>query len=168
MRDDPHLERRGALHHFAADAAEADDAERLAAQLVAEELLLFPLAGLGGGVGLRDVRAPWRASARACARRPKWHCRRACSSPARRLRWRRRDRRCPRRRRRGRSRAASAPSPGLPCVTFTALRTSRASAVGKMLRVFLRIRDDDVPAGLGFQQFDSGGARGSATRIFML
>ena len=42
-----------ALRDFLADAAEAGDAERLAAQLVAEKLLLLPLAGLhrliGGG-----------------------------------------------------------------------------------------------------------------------
>ena len=43
------------LDHLAADAAETDDAQRLAAQLVAHELFLFPLAGARGGAGLRDA-----------------------------------------------------------------------------------------------------------------
>ena len=55
VRHDTHLEGLGPLDHFAADAAQADDAERLAAQLIAHELLLFPLAGAGGGAGLRDA-----------------------------------------------------------------------------------------------------------------
>ena len=53
MRDDAHAERARALRHFLADAAEAGDAERLAAQLGAEEALLLPLAGLHRLVGGR-------------------------------------------------------------------------------------------------------------------
>ena len=51
MRDDLHLERSRAGRHFLADAAEADDAERLAAQLDTSELLLLPLPCLHGGIG---------------------------------------------------------------------------------------------------------------------
>ena len=54
VADHAHLERLGAPDHFAADAAQADDAERFAAQFVAEELLLFPLAGFGRDAGLRN------------------------------------------------------------------------------------------------------------------
>ena len=54
-RHHAHLEGTGALDHFAADAAQTDDAQRLAAQLAAHEFLLLPLAGARGGVGLRDV-----------------------------------------------------------------------------------------------------------------
>jgi hypothetical protein len=38
-----------------ADIAAADDAERLAGDLDAHEAVLLPLAGLGRGVGLRDL-----------------------------------------------------------------------------------------------------------------
>ena len=38
-----------------ADIAAADDAERLAGELDAHEAVLLPLAGLGRGVGLRDL-----------------------------------------------------------------------------------------------------------------
>ncbi len=49
--DDPHPEGAGALRHLLADAAEAGDAERLAAQLGAEEALLLPLAVLHRPIG---------------------------------------------------------------------------------------------------------------------
>ena len=55
VRHDPHFESERALHHFAPDAAEPDHAERLAAQLIAEELLLLPLAGARRGIGLRNM-----------------------------------------------------------------------------------------------------------------
>ena len=55
VRLDAHLERARALHHFPADAAQPDDAQRLAAQLAAHELLLFPLAAGGGLGGLRNA-----------------------------------------------------------------------------------------------------------------
>ena len=51
VRDDAHAERRGAARHFLADPAEADEAERLVAHLLAEELLLLPLALLHRRVG---------------------------------------------------------------------------------------------------------------------
>ncbi len=54
VRKNAHLERARALHHFTADTAQADDAHRLAAQLAAEKLLLFPFAGFGGGARLRN------------------------------------------------------------------------------------------------------------------
>ncbi len=44
-----------ALGHFKADAAEAEDAERLAAQLCALQAFLFPLAGMHGGIGGRQL-----------------------------------------------------------------------------------------------------------------
>ena len=56
--DDAHAERAGALRHLLADAPEAGDAERLAAQLGAEKPLLLPLAVLhrpiGGGNAARE------------------------------------------------------------------------------------------------------------------
>ena len=52
--DDLHLEAMGAVGDDRADIAAADQAERLAAQLDAHEAVLFPLAGLGRGVGLGD------------------------------------------------------------------------------------------------------------------
>ena len=55
MRDDAHAERRGAARHLLADAAEAGEAERLVANLLAEELLLLPLALLHRRVGGREV-----------------------------------------------------------------------------------------------------------------
>jgi hypothetical protein len=55
VRDDAHPERAGALRDLLADAAEAGNAEGLALQFEAGELLLFPLSGLhrliGGGDG---------------------------------------------------------------------------------------------------------------------
>ncbi len=41
----------GALRHFHADAAEAENAQRFAAQLRALQVFLFPLAGVHGRVG---------------------------------------------------------------------------------------------------------------------
>jgi hypothetical protein len=41
--------------HDRADVAAADDAERLVEQLHPHEAVLFPLAGLGGGIGGRDL-----------------------------------------------------------------------------------------------------------------
>ena len=69
VRDDAHAERARALRHFLADASEAGDAERLAAQLGAEEPLLLPLAVLHRLIGGRDRCAPAPASARRRARR---------------------------------------------------------------------------------------------------
>ncbi len=45
---------RGAAGDFEADAAEADDAEGLAAELGALQRFLLPLGGVHGGVGARD------------------------------------------------------------------------------------------------------------------
>ncbi len=53
MRDHAHFEGFGPPHHLAADAAQADNPQRFPAQLIAEELLLFPLAGPRGKAGLR-------------------------------------------------------------------------------------------------------------------
>ena len=49
--DDFEAEAAGAAGDFKSDAAEAEDAESLAAQLRALQTLLFPLAGVHGGVG---------------------------------------------------------------------------------------------------------------------
>ncbi len=49
--DDFEAEAAGALCDFKADAAEAENAERFAAQLCALQALLLPLAGVHGGVG---------------------------------------------------------------------------------------------------------------------
>ena len=53
VRHDLHAERARALRHFLADAPEPGDAERLAAQLGAEKLLLLPLAVLHRAIGRR-------------------------------------------------------------------------------------------------------------------
>jgi hypothetical protein len=53
--DDLHVERLGAVRDELADAPEAEDAERLAAQLGAAEVLALPTAGGQRGVRLRDV-----------------------------------------------------------------------------------------------------------------
>ena len=55
VADDVHLEAAGATGDFGADAAEAEDAEGLAAQLDADELAALPLAGGEGRVGGGDV-----------------------------------------------------------------------------------------------------------------
>ena len=56
--DDLHAEGQSAARDFDADAAESDDAERLAAKLGALQRLLLPLAGLHGGVSAhQDERA---------------------------------------------------------------------------------------------------------------
>ena len=55
VRDEPHAERVRALGDEHADAAEADDAERLAVQLDALPLRAVPLPGLEVGVRLRHV-----------------------------------------------------------------------------------------------------------------
>ena len=49
-----HAEGLGAAGDLKADAAEADDAERFAAELGALQRLLVPLAGVHGGVGAGD------------------------------------------------------------------------------------------------------------------
>ena len=51
VRDDAHAERAGALRNLLADAAQAGDAERLAAQLGAEEALLLPPGVLHRAIG---------------------------------------------------------------------------------------------------------------------
>ncbi len=53
--DDLHAEGQSAARDFDADAAESDDAERLAAKLGALQRLLLPLAGLHGGVSSHQV-----------------------------------------------------------------------------------------------------------------
>ena len=53
--DHLHLQADGAVGDDRADIAAADDAERLAENLDAEELVLFPFAGAGRGVGLGDL-----------------------------------------------------------------------------------------------------------------
>ena len=67
--DDLHAEGRHPLGDQDADAAEADDAEGLLAQLDAGVLAALPLAVLQRGVGLRDVAGAWRAADRRPARR---------------------------------------------------------------------------------------------------
>ena len=54
VADEVHAEGLGAASDFKADAAEADDAERLAAKFGALQRLLLPLAGVHGGVGAGD------------------------------------------------------------------------------------------------------------------
>src|SRR5204863_7156354 len=51
VRDDAHAERARALRNLLADAAQAGDAERLAAQLGAEEALLLPPGVLHRAIG---------------------------------------------------------------------------------------------------------------------
>ena len=53
--EDLHVEAGGAAGDLAADAAQADDAERLAGELGADELAALPLAGAHAGVGGGDV-----------------------------------------------------------------------------------------------------------------
>ena len=53
--EDAHLETRGTTRDRASDLAEADDAERLAAQLMAGVATALPLAGAYRGVRLRHV-----------------------------------------------------------------------------------------------------------------
>ena len=52
---DAHFKSARAFHDFAADAAQPDDAQRLAAQLAAQKFLLLPLAAFGGRGGLRNM-----------------------------------------------------------------------------------------------------------------
>src|SRR5436190_4827203 len=54
VRKDAHLERLRAFHHFASDAAEANDPERLTTQFTAEKFLLLPFAGFRRRACLRD------------------------------------------------------------------------------------------------------------------
>src|SRR5262249_35633687 len=69
VADEAHVEGGGAFGDLAADAAQADDAERLAGELAADELVALPLAagraGVGGGGeaagGTRRQRASERA-----------------------------------------------------------------------------------------------------------
>src|SRR5690606_20904609 len=53
--NDMHLEAHATRGDDRADIAAADDAERLAGDLDAHEAVLFPLAGLGRGVRLRQL-----------------------------------------------------------------------------------------------------------------
>jgi len=53
--DDVHLEAARAARHHAADASQTDDAERLPAQLDADEFLPLPASGLEARVPLRDA-----------------------------------------------------------------------------------------------------------------
>ena len=50
-----HLQSEGAVGNDRADIPAANDAERLAEDLHAHELVLFPLAGAGGSIGFRDL-----------------------------------------------------------------------------------------------------------------
>ena len=168
VRHDPHLEGARALHHFAPDAAQADDAQRLAAQFVAHELLLLPLAGRRWKRWPAECGAPWRASAPACARPP-----RSALPPGVFIT------RTPAAVAASRS-TLSTPTPARPMTrsfgafsstlwfTCTALRTSSASACRQVLRVFLGIGNDHVPAGLGLKQLDPGRCERLAMRMFML
>ena len=54
VADEGHVEGAGAASYLEADAAEADDAEGLAAEFGALERLLVPLAGVHAAVGLRN------------------------------------------------------------------------------------------------------------------
>src|SRR5204862_6081275 len=53
--DDLHVQARGAAGDLAADATQADDAERLTGQLHADELATVPFAALQAGGGQGDV-----------------------------------------------------------------------------------------------------------------
>src|SRR5262249_35111327 len=53
--DDVHAQAHAARRRVAADVAEADDAQRLAGDLDAHELLLLPLTALHAGVGAWDL-----------------------------------------------------------------------------------------------------------------
>ena len=53
--DDPHLQALRTVGHDGADIAAADHAQGLAEQFDTHEARLLPLAGLGGGIGLRDL-----------------------------------------------------------------------------------------------------------------
>jgi hypothetical protein len=55
MRDDGHLERLGPPRHFLANPAQSGQAEHLAADLLAQETLLVPLALFHGRVGRREL-----------------------------------------------------------------------------------------------------------------
>ncbi len=61
VADDVHAEGLGAASDFEADAAEADDAERLVAELGALQRFLLPLGGVHGGVGARNGSGTWRS-----------------------------------------------------------------------------------------------------------
>ena len=65
--DDLHLQPDGAIGDDRADVAAADDAQRLAGDLHAHERVLFPLAGLGRGVGFGIWRARANISEIACS-----------------------------------------------------------------------------------------------------
>ena len=52
--DHLHAEGQRAARDFDADAAQSDDAQRLAAKLGALQRLLLPFAGVHGGVGARE------------------------------------------------------------------------------------------------------------------
>jgi hypothetical protein len=53
--DHLHFQPDCAIGHDRADIAAADDAEGLAGDLDPHEAVLFPFAGLGGGIRLRDL-----------------------------------------------------------------------------------------------------------------
>ena len=101
--EDRHVEALRPLGDGQADAAQADDAERLAFELGAGELACGPSGRPSGSrwPGRRCARG--RASGPWCARRSRPCCRRACSSRRSPAGWRRARRCCRRRRRPGRS-----------------------------------------------------------------
>ena len=53
--DHLHLQAQGAIGNDAADVAGADEAQRFCRHFDAHEAVLFPLAGLGGGIGLGQL-----------------------------------------------------------------------------------------------------------------
>ena len=53
--DHLHAQAAAAVGHDRADVAAADDAQRLVEELDAHEAVLLPLAGLGGGIGFRQL-----------------------------------------------------------------------------------------------------------------
>ena len=65
--DDLHAERLGAPGHLAADVAEADDAQDLALQFVAQEFLLLPFARFRRGAAPGTERASERMKASVCS-----------------------------------------------------------------------------------------------------
>ena len=65
--DHVHLQADAARRDDRADVAAADDAQRLAGHLDAHESVLFPLAGMGRGIGVRDWRASANIIATACS-----------------------------------------------------------------------------------------------------
>ena len=159
VRHDAHLEGARAFHHFAPDAAQADDAERLAAQLVAHEFFLFPLAAARGRVGLGNVpRHGQHHGERVLGHRDGVAARRVHHQHAGlgggfEIDVVHADPRAPDHAQLGRLLQH-----GLGDLHGGAHQ--QRVGVRQVLRVFLRIRNNHVPAGLGLKQLDPGRREG--------